>query len=81
MANVSKFGIGIKVAKNGLTIPYLMFVDNCLIFGKATRSATRNEDILENYCNILGQLVPTWNSINTYLGCMNIDHKRTRGDF
>lgn len=36
MVNVPNSEIGIKVAKTGLIIPYLMFVDDCFIFAKKT---------------------------------------------
>lgn len=43
VANIPKSGIDIKVAKNCPTVPYLMFVDDCLIFCKANRTAARNQ--------------------------------------
>lgn len=36
MVHVPNSEIGIKVAKTGLIIPYLMFVDDCFIFAKKT---------------------------------------------
>lgn len=58
MANIPKSGIGIQVAKDGSKIPYLMFVNGCLIFYKAKRTIARSiKTILENYFNVLGQLV------------------------
>lgn len=58
MANTSKSGIGIKVAKNGLTIPYLKFADDCLIFCEVNRRTARHvKSVLDNYCRVSGQLV------------------------
>lgn len=36
MANTPKSGIGVKANKNGPIIPYLMFVDDSMIFCKQT---------------------------------------------
>lgn len=102
-------GLVIKVAKQGISIPYLMFADDCLIFYKSNKTAARNiRDILQDYCKVSGQLVnlhkstvqfskgvqkdvkhsitdilqiPISSSIGKYLGCHNIDNKRTKGDF
>lgn len=43
----------VKVAKNGLVISDLMFVDDCLIFCKANRGTARHvKDILEIYSKV-----------------------------
>lgn len=57
MTNIPKTGIGVKVAKNGSIIPYLMFANDCMIFCKATKSVARIKEILENYCKVPGRLV------------------------
>lgn len=68
MTNVPKSRLGIKVAKNGPTIPYLMFADDFMIFCRATKSAARNvKTILKNYCNVLGQLVNCHKSMVQFL--------------
>lgn len=58
MANVSKSGIGVRVAKNDFMIPYLMFTDDCMIFCRATKTAAGNiKTTLEKYSNVFGHLV------------------------
>lgn len=41
MTNVPKSGIGINVTKDGSKIPYLMFVDDCLIFYKTNKTTVQ----------------------------------------
>lgn len=58
MAKVYKSDIGVEVANNGPIISYLMFVNDCIIFCKATGSTVWNvKSILENYFNVFEQLV------------------------
>lgn len=55
MVNCPKFGIGIKVAKNGLV---LMFADDYVIFYKSNKITARHvKATLENNCDVLGQLI------------------------
>lgn len=57
-ANILKSGIGIKVTRQGLSIPCLMFADDCLMFCKASKTAARNiRDIFQDNCKVSGQLV------------------------
>lgn len=49
---------GIKVAKNGAAILYLIFADDYMIFCKATKSVDQNiKAILANYFNASGQRI------------------------
>lgn len=56
--NIPKSGIGIKVTRKKLSIPYLMFADDVLIFCKASKAAVRNiRDIFQDNCKVSRQLV------------------------
>lgn len=54
----SKNGVGISYAKNAIKIPVLFFADDCLIFCKASNSAsTYIKSILEKLCTDSEQLI------------------------
>lgn len=76
-----KSRIGIKVAKQAISIPYLMFADDCLIFSKANKTATRNvRDIFQDYCNVSGQLVNYHKSTIQFSKGVQKDVKQTITD-
>ena len=50
--------MGIQTHRNGHKIPFLMFVDDCIIFTKASQKASSNINrILHNFYTMSGQLV------------------------
>ena len=50
--------IGIPTHRSGPKVPFLMFVDDCIIFAKASQNACNNINrILQNFCALSGQLV------------------------
>lgn len=56
--SIPKTGMGIKVVKQGSTIPFSMFGDDCIIFCKASKMAARNvKEVLHDYCMVFGQLI------------------------
>lgn len=56
--SLPKTGIGIKVAKEGPIIPYLMFADDCMIFCKVSIKTARSvKEILQGYCMVSDQLI------------------------
>lgn len=58
VSNQRKSGIDIKLNKDSLTIPYLMFVDIRIISCRASRRAAQNiKHILVNYCTYFGKLL------------------------
>lgn len=58
LANQKKFGIGIKIGKDSPSIPYLMFIDDCVIFCSITKKeATMIKRVLDHYCLVSGQLM------------------------
>lgn len=58
MSSKNRSGIGIKLTKNCSKIPYyLMFIDDCLTFCKATRKVTRNIRYILDHSWVSGQLV------------------------
>lgn len=57
-ASIPKTGMGVKVAKQGPMILFLMFADDCIIFSKASKMAARNvKEVLQDYCMVSSQLV------------------------
>lgn len=58
MSMQKKSGIDIQLNKDWSNIPYLMFVDNYIIFCKPTKTAAPNVgNTLDHYCNVLGQFI------------------------
>ena len=50
--------VGIQTHRNGSKIPFLMFVDDCIIFVKATPKACSNiNKVLHDFYSMSSQLV------------------------
>lgn len=55
MSTQEKYGIGINQNRQSPNKPYLMFVDNCIIFlGPITRSERNVKHMLDHYYRVYG---------------------------
>lgn len=57
MSMQNQYAIGIKLTKDSPNIHYLIFVNNLIIFCKATKKAAKVKHIIDHYYKVLSQSV------------------------
>ena len=62
-----KSGVGIKICPSAERISCLLLADDCLLFGKAdSTSCWEVKNVLDEFCDISGQLINYQKSILTF---------------
>ena len=66
-AMMPKSGIGVNISPRTISIPCILFTDDCLIFCKVKPTICHKlKSIVDNFCSVSGQLVNFEKSVRTF---------------